>query len=65
MQEIRWDGTDCLTEKATKEQFIDALDDKRNKTVIAHKTGSIITRTDGSQYQVWSDGSLRKIKDRD
>ncbi len=65
MQEHRYDGTDELTPNASLEDARKALENKLNKAVALHKTGSIITRTDGSQYEVWTDGSLRKIKERD
>ena len=65
MQEHRYDGTDELTPNANMKDVERALADTKNKSVTLHKTGSIITRSDGSQYEVWTDGSLRKIKEAD
>ena len=63
MQEYRYDGTDELTPNASIKDLERALANEKNKAVTLHKTGSIITRSDGSQYEVWTDGSLRKIKE--
>lgn len=65
MQEFREDGTDELTPKATMSAFKKALLNEANVAVTMHKPSLIITRTDGSQYRVHTDGSLRKIKDKE
>ena len=53
--------TECLNEA----QIEAAVADANTQAVIIYNSGQIITRMDGSQYAVWSDGSLRKIKDKD
>ena len=68
MQEHRWDGSDELQEvpgDKLKEKLLKALEDERNKAVTMHKAGSVITRSDGSQYVVGADGAFRKIKEKD
>ena len=61
VQEIRFSGEQILTEDVTDDQIKRAVHDKRNKTVIIHKPGSIITYKDGTQYQVAGDGSFRRL----
>lgn len=65
MQEHRWDGTDEVTPQATPDKALKALANELNRAVTLHKPGSIIKRSDGSEYRVHDDGSLRKIKDKD
>lgn len=62
MQEIHYDGSEQITPQMSPRDLERALKDKRNKTVLVHNVGSIITTSDGKQYQVWKDGSLRRVR---
>lgn len=62
MQEIRYDGSQALTDRATKEQVLAALGDPSNKTVALHKPGSAVTLPDGSEFVAQADGSWARLK---
>jgi len=63
MQEISRMNKVVLTDAKdlTDEKIQDALDDENNKVVALHKPGSVITHSDGRQYEVDANGSWRKI----
>ena len=61
MQEVRYDGTEHLSQLENEEQLRKALEDPRNKSVTVHKTGSIITMRDGTKYEVMPAGNWKRI----
>ena len=58
MQEIRYDGTEKITENVTQHEIIRAINNKDNKQVIIHKDGSVIKTQEGREYTVSKDGRL-------
>jgi hypothetical protein len=62
MQEIRYDGSQALTDSATKEQILAALGDPSNKVVALHKPGSAVTLPDGSEYVAQADGTWARSR---
>ena len=60
MQEIRYDGTEKITENAGKEEILKAVQDLGNKTVLIHKPGSVITNIKGVKFTVGGDGKLHQ-----
>ena len=63
MQEKKYDGSEILTDKATIDNFADALKQEANKMVALHKPGSTIKLKDRSFYRVDKDGAWQKISD--
>jgi hypothetical protein len=63
MQEVRYDGTEQLSQVTSAEQIQKAVEDPRNKTVLVHKPGSIITLRSGAAYRVANDGSWRRVRE--
>lgn len=64
MQEIRYDGTDALTARATAADIQRALADDRNARVVLHRPGSTFERWEGGvrkRYRVEDDGSLQRL----
>ncbi len=62
MQEIKWSGFDAIKERVTEDEICQAVRDKSNKRVIVHAAGSRFTDSRGREYEVWTDGSVRKVK---
>lgn len=60
MQEIRHDGEQVLTDRATTEQLLAALGDPRNKVVALHKPGSAVRLPDGREFVAQADGSWKR-----
>jgi hypothetical protein len=64
MQEMRYDGTDVITERATSADVVRALADKRNREVRAVMPGGIIERWEHNErrrYRVTEDGGLERM----
>lgn len=61
MQEIRYDGSQVLTDSATKQQILQALGDPTNKVVALHKPGSAVTLPDGSEFVAQVDGTWARM----
>jgi carbon monoxide dehydrogenase subunit G len=64
MQEMRRDGSERLTAKATVEQLHRAMQDPDNREIRLHFPGSIITTRKGNKsakFRVEEDGSLTRV----
>lgn len=62
MQEIKWNGFEVIKERVTEEEIVGAIRDKSNKRVVVHASGSRFTDSRGREYEVWTDGSVRRVK---
>jgi len=62
VQEIRYDGSQILTDSVTQEQILAALGDPSNKTVALHKPGSAVMLPDGSEFVAQANGSWARLK---
>ena len=59
MQEVRYNGSEKLTEDASRKQLDEALADERNATVAIHKPGAVF-KSRGKTYQVTDEGKLKR-----
>lgn len=51
MQERRTNGDDVLTGRVSPEDFLQALEDERNRFVAMHREGSQVTTNKGRTYE--------------
>ena len=62
MQEIKWSGFETTKGPVSEDEICQAVRDKSNKRIIVHAAGSRFTDSRGREYEVWTDGSVRKVK---
>jgi hypothetical protein len=63
MQEIRYDGSEELTDDVKMDALLEAIHDVENRIIAVHKPGSIIKSKDDTFYRVNKSGAWIKIKD--
>lgn len=64
MQEIRYDDTERLTERATTAQVQSALADAANRTVALHRPGAVFDSWENGKrkrFRVTEDGALQRV----
>lgn len=62
MQEQKWDGGEELTDQASIEDFKEAMDNPKNKSITLHKSGSTFTNTNGVEYRVSQEARIKPIR---
>lgn len=63
MHEVKADGTDIFTDRASLEKFVGALEKVmkgENKSAAIHGPGSVVRHADGARYVVQPDGSWKR-----
>ena len=62
MHTVQWNGFEDIRERVTDDEIAEAVRDKRNKRVTVHAAGSRFKDSRGREYEVWTDGSVRKVQ---